>query len=132
MPYRLWPADSDSIPTVRGQRLHRVDEVSVWGLHVWLWKENPAGLFADWNLTVSCPRARPTACGSSTGWHFGRIGRVRPPEETPIMSKPKPKPKPIRLPLPPKPKPPEPWEPAKLPERWEPAKLPKLGEIGIV
>jgi hypothetical protein len=59
VPYRLWPAESDSIPTVRGQRLHRVDEVSVWGLHLWLWKENPAGLFADWNPTVSCPPGTP-------------------------------------------------------------------------
>ena len=59
VPYRLWPPDSDSIPTVRGQRLHRVDEVSVWGLHMWLWKENPAGLFADWNPTVSCPPGTP-------------------------------------------------------------------------
>ena len=59
VPYRLWPADSDSIPTVRGQRLHRVDEVNVWGLHVWLWKENPAGMFADWNPTVSCPPGTP-------------------------------------------------------------------------
>ena len=59
VPYRLWPAASESIPTVRGQRLHRVDEVNVWGLHVWLWKENPAGLFADWNPTVSCPPGTP-------------------------------------------------------------------------
>ena len=59
VPYGIWPAASDSIPTVRGQRLRRVDEVNVWGLHVWLWKENPAGLFADWNPTVSCPPGTP-------------------------------------------------------------------------
>jgi hypothetical protein len=23
-------------------------------LHVWLWKHNPSGMFADWNPTVSC------------------------------------------------------------------------------
>ena len=23
--------------------------------HVWLWKDNPNGLYADWNPTVSCP-----------------------------------------------------------------------------
>ncbi len=23
-------------------------------LHLWLWKANPAGLFADWNPRVSC------------------------------------------------------------------------------
>ena len=24
-------------------------------LHVWLWKPNPSGMFADWNPRVSCP-----------------------------------------------------------------------------
>lgn len=24
-------------------------------LHVWLWKKNPSGLFAEWNPRVSCP-----------------------------------------------------------------------------
>ena len=27
-----------------------------YALHVWLWKENPSGLFADWNPRVHCPR----------------------------------------------------------------------------
>jgi hypothetical protein len=26
----------------------------VWALHVWIWKDNPSGLFADWNPTVNC------------------------------------------------------------------------------
>ena len=26
-----------------------------WSLHVWLWKENPSGLFAAFNPDVSCP-----------------------------------------------------------------------------
>lgn len=26
-----------------------------YALHVWLWKENPKGLFADWNPRVHCP-----------------------------------------------------------------------------
>lgn len=25
-----------------------------YALHVWLWKHNPSGMFADWNPTVSC------------------------------------------------------------------------------
>jgi hypothetical protein len=24
-------------------------------LHAWIWKDNPSGLFADWNPTVKCP-----------------------------------------------------------------------------
>jgi hypothetical protein len=54
IPYSLWPATS-AAPVIFGQPLHRVDEINVWGLHVWIWKENPAGLLADWNPTVSCP-----------------------------------------------------------------------------
>jgi len=26
-------------------------------LHVWIWRENPSGMFADWNPTVHCPRS---------------------------------------------------------------------------
>ena len=26
----------------------------VWALHVWAWKGNPSGLFADWNPKVDC------------------------------------------------------------------------------
>lgn len=26
-----------------------------WALHVWAWKNNPNGLFADWNPRVTCP-----------------------------------------------------------------------------
>jgi len=59
VPYRIWAANSDSIPTVHGQRLHHVDEVNTWGLHVWAWKRNPAGLFANWNPDVHCPPGTP-------------------------------------------------------------------------
>jgi hypothetical protein len=24
-------------------------------LHAWVWKNNPAGMFEDWNPTVTCP-----------------------------------------------------------------------------
>jgi hypothetical protein len=26
-------------------------------LHVWLWQNNPSGMFAQWNPTVTCPPA---------------------------------------------------------------------------
>ena len=31
------------------------DAFGLWMMHVWLWQPNPAGLFATWNPTVSCP-----------------------------------------------------------------------------
>jgi hypothetical protein len=36
------------------QAFHQNDEAELWALHVWLWKHNPSGLFADWNPNVSC------------------------------------------------------------------------------
>lgn len=42
-------------PTVLGRSLHLNEHLGVYVLHIWLWKHNPAGLFEDWNPTVSCP-----------------------------------------------------------------------------
>jgi hypothetical protein len=39
-------------------------ELHHWDMHVWLWKNNPAGMFSPTNPTVSCPRgARYTVRG---------------------------------------------------------------------
>lgn len=54
IPFRLWPADSTP-PRVFGRELRRAGDLQIWYLHVWAWKENPSGLFADWNPTVRCP-----------------------------------------------------------------------------
>lgn len=56
VPYSRWPRDSVA-PTVLGQSLLRTDDLNVWHLHVWAWRENQLGLFADWNPAVSCPPA---------------------------------------------------------------------------
>ena len=29
----------------------------IWALHVWVWDENPSGLYADWNPRVNCQYA---------------------------------------------------------------------------
>jgi hypothetical protein len=41
-------------PTLMGQDFHRVDGAGLWGLHVWIWRHNPLGMFADWNPNVTC------------------------------------------------------------------------------
>jgi len=33
------------------------EELHHWDLHVWLWKNNPAGVFSPTNPTVRCPRS---------------------------------------------------------------------------
>ena len=43
-------------PTVLGMEMHiLVPAVGLWLKHAWIWKHNPAGMFADWNPEVSCP-----------------------------------------------------------------------------
>ena len=54
IPYRLWPRDSVP-PTIMGETMKQEDELKLWYLHMWIWKQNPAGLFADWNPDVKCP-----------------------------------------------------------------------------
>ena len=45
-------------PTLFGLPFHVNSAFGVWALHVWLWRDNPAGLFADWNPKISCTDAQ--------------------------------------------------------------------------
>ena len=54
IPYAAWPRDSVA-PVAMGQRMRREDNLKIWFLHVWAWKENPNGVFADYHPDVSCP-----------------------------------------------------------------------------
>jgi hypothetical protein len=55
-----WDANNDSPPVLMGQSFHYVGSPNRYGmpafyeLHVWAWKTNPNGVFADWNPNVSC------------------------------------------------------------------------------
>ena len=55
IPYRYWPREAAAPPTILGQPMKRADGLQIWYLHAWVWKQNPSGLFADWNPTVHCP-----------------------------------------------------------------------------
>jgi len=56
-------AGNTAAPTLFGQAFEPVAAGNRYGLppfyelHVWLWKHNPSGMFADWNPTVSCSAA---------------------------------------------------------------------------
>jgi hypothetical protein len=56
IPYTFVPRDAQA-PTLFGEKFLQNDTFQLWGLHVWLWKRNPSGLFASWNPTVSCASA---------------------------------------------------------------------------
>jgi hypothetical protein len=47
-------APTDTPPVLFGRPFTWNSTFQVWALHVWIWKENPQGMFADWNPRVSC------------------------------------------------------------------------------
>lgn len=55
VPYSVWGPD-EAPPRIFDQDLKRADGLEIWYLHVWVWKENASGLFADWNPVISCSR----------------------------------------------------------------------------
>ena len=52
VPYVAWT--NAEPPEFLGATFQPEDEFGVWGLHVWLWRQNPEGLFAESNPRVSC------------------------------------------------------------------------------
>jgi hypothetical protein len=55
-----WDAKNPAPPELMGQLLHLFESPNRFGLptfytlHVWAWKENPTGTFANWHAKVSC------------------------------------------------------------------------------
>jgi hypothetical protein len=62
VPVALWEANPDHTgpPMLMGQLFHLFESPNRFGLdpfytlHVWAWKDNPNGAFANWNPDVSC------------------------------------------------------------------------------
>jgi hypothetical protein len=56
VPIQAWEdAKLEGVPQLHGHEFHRNDNLGVYVLHAWIGKDNPAGLFEDWNPLVSCP-----------------------------------------------------------------------------
>lgn len=55
-----WDANNAGPPVLMGQQFHYVSSPNRYGLppfyelHVWAWRDNPSGMFVDWNPAVSC------------------------------------------------------------------------------
>lgn len=60
IPQAAWT--SPTPPRLFG-RDFKLNGFGLWALHVWIWKDNPTGLYADWNPRVSCPGANGRAAG---------------------------------------------------------------------
>jgi hypothetical protein len=60
-----WHASHAATPELQGQLLHLFESPNRFGLpnfytlHVWAWKENPTGAFANWHSNVSCDAFAP-------------------------------------------------------------------------
>lgn len=44
-------------PVLFGQQFTQNDTFQLWGLHAWVWEDNPSGMFASWNPRVTCANA---------------------------------------------------------------------------
>jgi hypothetical protein len=56
VPVDAWTeTGNEELPSVLGHTLHLNQPLNVYVLHLWLFKNNPAGMFEDWNPNVSCP-----------------------------------------------------------------------------
>ncbi|CAN5704495.1 MAG: hypothetical protein H0U67_02885 [Gemmatimonadetes bacterium] len=55
VPIKDWQGSEP--PTLLGQVFHENEALGLYVLHVWLWKQNPAGIFENWNPNVSCQHA---------------------------------------------------------------------------
>lgn len=63
-PVAAWDAEHDGHPVLAGQHFHLLGSPNryrmppLYTLHVWAWRDNPNGMFVDWNPRVSCDGAR--------------------------------------------------------------------------
>ena len=59
VPFSVEPraADGGTAPELFGEAFTESDGANGWALHVWIWRHNPAGMFADCNPSVSCEYA---------------------------------------------------------------------------
>jgi hypothetical protein len=66
-----WHATHAAPPVLMGQHFQYVASPYPYGLpafyelHVWAWKNNPHGMFVDWNPNVSCEEYTAEEVGTS-------------------------------------------------------------------
>jgi hypothetical protein len=52
VPAEPWDAENDELPQVMGRHLHLNEALGVYVMHAWLFLDNPAGTFEDWNPNI--------------------------------------------------------------------------------
>jgi hypothetical protein len=56
IPYTFVPRNA-AAPELFGKKFKQNDTFQLWGLHAWVWKDNPVDIFASWNPSVNCSHA---------------------------------------------------------------------------
>ena len=75
---QAWDARNQTPPTLMGQVFHYNTSPNRYGIpafysfHVWAWRDNPNGSFADWNPNVSCDEYSAEAAASASAPHGTR------------------------------------------------------------
>ena len=70
-----WDANHETPPSLMGQVFHYVGAPNrykipaFYELHVWAWKQNPNGMFTDWNPKVSCEDYTVDTAAEDTAAH---------------------------------------------------------------
>jgi hypothetical protein len=60
-------ARTDPPPVLFGQEFSFIEAFAVWGLHVWIGRDNPNGIFEDFNPDVTCDHADAVNVGTIQG-----------------------------------------------------------------
>ena len=55
--YLVPGSPNDTPPELFGQQFHFTPLVNGWTLHAWIWRNNPDGMFEDFNPKLRCPAA---------------------------------------------------------------------------
>ena len=72
-----WHATNSAPPVLLGQHFQFVGAPNRYGLpdfyelHVWAWRDNPHGMFVDWNPAVSCEEFTGEEASASPASHSG-------------------------------------------------------------
>jgi len=61
IPFEIAPRNGPAPTLFNGRAFTPFDANGVWGLHAWIFKNNPSGMFADWNPTVNCDAVSASA-----------------------------------------------------------------------
>ncbi|SHF57449.1 hypothetical protein SAMN05443144_11069 [Fodinibius roseus] len=54
VPLEAWDEKESDPPSLFGHEFHRNEADGLYGLHMWIWKENPAGTISFWHTDISC------------------------------------------------------------------------------